>query len=82
MAKVKINVDWDDNYGAAPANEDIACVVTGKTLEEVKANMAESYAYTLIGCVRRTMRFLLNFKESMNWSLNYQAEPLSIVQSH
>ena len=42
MAKVKINVDWDDNYGAAPANEDIACVVTGKTLEEVKANMAES----------------------------------------
>lgn len=42
MGKIKINVDWDGNYGAAPANDEIACVVTGRTLEELKRNMAES----------------------------------------
>lgn len=42
MRKVKINVDWDGNYGASPANENIACVVTGKTLDELKCNMKES----------------------------------------
>lgn len=42
MGKVKIHVDWDGNYGAAPADENIACVVTAKTLEELKHNMEES----------------------------------------
>ena len=42
MAKVKINVDWDGNYGAAPADEHIACVVTAKTFEELKREMAEA----------------------------------------
>lgn len=42
MEKVKINVDWDGNYGASPANEDIACVVTAKTFEELKRIMEES----------------------------------------
>lgn len=42
MEKVKINVDWDENYGAAPADENIACVVTGKTFEEMKRNMEDA----------------------------------------
>ncbi|WP_299222154.1 type II toxin-antitoxin system HicB family antitoxin [uncultured Alistipes sp.] len=42
MGRVQIKIDWDMNYGAAPVNENVACVVTGKTLDEVKANMAES----------------------------------------
>lgn len=42
MKKVKINVDWDENYGAAPADENIACVVTGKTFEEMKQNMEDA----------------------------------------
>lgn len=42
MKKVKINVDWDENYGAAPADENIACVVTGKTFEEMKQNMKDA----------------------------------------
>lgn len=42
MEKVVINVDWDENYGAAPANEDIAVAVTGKTLDEVKERMEYS----------------------------------------
>ena len=40
MNKVKIIIDWvPNNYGAAPANEDIACVSTGSTLEDIKKNI-------------------------------------------
>lgn len=42
MGKVKIYVDWDGNYGASPANEDIACVVTAKTLDDLKCVMGET----------------------------------------
>jgi len=42
MKQVVINVDWDKNYGASPANNAIACVVTGKTLNEIKERMAFS----------------------------------------
>lgn len=42
MGKVKIIVGWDGNYSAVPANDVIVCIVTGKSLEEVKHNMEES----------------------------------------
>lgn len=42
MGKITINVDYTDNFAAAPANEDIACVSTGRTLEELKRNMEEA----------------------------------------
>lgn len=42
MEKVKIFVGWNGNYSAAPANEAIVCIVTGKSLEDVKQNMEES----------------------------------------
>ena len=46
MNKVIINIDWvPDNYCAAPANEDIACVATGKTLEEVKRNIVDAISF-------------------------------------
>ncbi len=41
MGKILINVDYTDNFAAAPANEDIACVSTGKTFDELKKNMEE-----------------------------------------
>ena len=41
MGKIVINVDYTDNFAAAPANEDIACVSTGRTFEELKKNMEE-----------------------------------------
>ena len=41
MGKIIINVDFTDNFVAAPANEDIACVSTGRTLDELKKNMEE-----------------------------------------
>ena len=41
MGKIIINVDYTDNFAACPANEDIACVSTGRTFEELKQNMEE-----------------------------------------
>ncbi|MBP5693780.1 MAG: type II toxin-antitoxin system HicB family antitoxin [Bacteroidales bacterium] len=34
-----------DNYSAAPANEAIACIATGKTLEDVKRNIVEAIKF-------------------------------------
>ena len=46
MGKIKILIDWvPNNYGAAPVNEDIACVSTGDTLEEVKQNILEALQF-------------------------------------
>lgn len=42
MGKIIINVDYTDNFAAAPANEDIACISTGRTLDELKKNMEEA----------------------------------------
>jgi len=39
MSKIKINVDYTDNFVASPANEDIACVVTAKTYPELQEDM-------------------------------------------
>ena len=50
MGKVIINVDWvPNNFGAAPANEDIACVATGRTLEEVEKNIVDALKFHLEG---------------------------------
>ena len=48
MNKVIINIDWvPDNYCAAPENDGIACVATGKTLEEAEANIMEALSFHL-----------------------------------
>lgn len=39
MGKIVINVDYTDNFVAAPANEDIACVVTAKTFQDLQREM-------------------------------------------
>ena len=41
MGRIIINVDYTDNFSAAPANERIACVSTGRTFEELKKNLEE-----------------------------------------
>ena len=43
MRKVIVNVDWlPNNYSAAPANEDIACVVAARTLPKLQEEMEAS----------------------------------------
>ena len=50
MEKVIINIDWvPRNFAAAPANEDIPCVATGKTLDEVKTNIVEAIEFHIAG---------------------------------
>ncbi len=50
MAKVIINIDWvPSNFGAAPANENVACVATGKTLDEVEKNIVDALKFHLEG---------------------------------
>ncbi len=48
--KTIINIDWTPrNFGAASANEQIACVATGKTLEEVKTNIVDALNFHIQG---------------------------------
>ena len=50
MGPVDINIDWiDKNFGAAIADELIACVATGKTLDEVKRNIVEGLKFHIEG---------------------------------
>lgn len=50
MAKVGILIDWiEHNYGACPENENIACVSTGRTLEEIKRNIVEALEFHIEG---------------------------------
>lgn len=50
MGKIEIRIDWvPNNYAAAPKNENIACVTTGDTLEEVKKNILEALQFHLEG---------------------------------
>ena len=45
MAKIDILIDYTDNFAACPMNEDIACISTGKTLDEVKTNIVSTLVF-------------------------------------
>ncbi|MBQ3712268.1 MAG: helix-turn-helix transcriptional regulator [Bacteroidales bacterium] len=50
MSKVIINIDWmEHNFGAAPKNENVACVVTGKELADVERDIVEAIKFQLEG---------------------------------
>ena len=50
MSKVIINIDWmEHNFGAAPKNENVACVVTGKELTDVERDIVEAIKFQLEG---------------------------------
>ena len=52
MKRVIINIDWvPNNFSAAPADEDIACVATGNTLEEVKENILSALKFHVEGVI-------------------------------
>ena len=84
MGKIIINIDWlDHNFGAAPENEEIACVATGKTLEEVKTNIVEALQFHLEGmrihgetipeefCGEWEPEFVLTTRAQIRYSDNY-----------
>lgn len=50
MNPIDINIDWvDKNFGATVADGRIACVATGKTLDEVKHNILDALNFHLEG---------------------------------
>jgi predicted RNase H-like HicB family nuclease len=50
MATIEIIIDWTGrNYCASPKDERIACIATGKTLEEVKQNIREGLEFHFEG---------------------------------
>lgn len=49
MEKAIVIVDWDRNYCASTKNEEIACIATGRSLEELKANFERSIDLHLRG---------------------------------
>ncbi|MBR5660230.1 MAG: type II toxin-antitoxin system HicB family antitoxin [Bacteroidales bacterium] len=52
MNKLYINIDWvPNNFSAVPADEGLACVATGNTLEEVKENIISALKFHVEGLV-------------------------------
>jgi predicted RNase H-like HicB family nuclease len=49
MSRIRILIDYTDNYAACPADDRIACVSTGRTLDEVKKNIAEALQFHIEG---------------------------------
>lgn len=49
MPRIRILIDYTDNYAACPADDRIACVSTGRTLDEVKKNIAEALQFHIEG---------------------------------
>jgi predicted RNase H-like HicB family nuclease len=50
MNTIDINIDWvDRNFGAAVADERMACVATGKTLDDVERNIVEGLKFHIEG---------------------------------
>ena len=86
MNKVKIIIDWvPNNYGAAPANEDIACVSTGSTLEDIKKNIVEALQFHVEGMLEDGSpipeelqgewepEFILTTRAQLKYSGNYMS---------
>lgn len=49
---MKILIDWvPDNFAAAPVNDEIACIATGESLEEVKKNIIDALEFHMEGLV-------------------------------
>ena len=50
MSKIDIYIDWvPGNYSARPVSEEVACVATGKTLEEAQRNIVEALKFHVDG---------------------------------
>jgi len=49
MGKIDIKVDYTDNYAACPVNEQIACVSTGRTFDELRKNIDEGLHFHIDG---------------------------------
>ena len=49
MGRIIVLVDYTDNFAAAPLSPEVACISTGRTLDDVKRNMEEALQFHLDG---------------------------------
>ena len=49
MGKIIVLVDYTGNFAASPISPEVACLSTGRTLDEVKKNMEEAFQFHLDG---------------------------------
>lgn len=81
---VIIKVDWvPNNYSAAPLNDAIACVATGDTLEQVRANIVDALHFHIEGMMEDgeevpmefsgewTPEFVLTTRAQLKYTDNY-----------
>lgn len=75
MGKIVINVDYTDNFAAAPANEDIACISTGRTFDELKRNMSEALRWHIDSMLEDDESIPDEFKGEweIEWNLSVRA---------
>lgn len=75
MGKIIINVDYSDNFAASPANEDIACVSTGRTFNELKKSMEEALRWHIDSMLEDGEVIPEEFKGqwSLEWNLSGRA---------
>ena len=56
MGKIAIYIDWvEHNFGARPVNDEIACVATGRTLDEIKKTIVEALEFHREGMIEDGM---------------------------
>ena len=49
MGKIVVLVDYTGNFAATPVTPEMACLSTGRTLDEVKTNLIEALQFHLEG---------------------------------
>ncbi|WP_244939786.1 type II toxin-antitoxin system HicB family antitoxin [Kaistella daneshvariae] len=72
MKKIKVNIDWDQNFGAV---SDLVpgCVATGKTFQQVKENYASALKFHLEGLEPTEIPNELSGKYELEYELTAQA---------
>lgn len=72
MQKIKVFIDWDENFGAVSEIID-GCIATGKTFEQVQENYASALEYHLESLEKEEIPKELLGKYELEFELTAQA---------
>lgn len=72
MQKIKVIIDWDENFGAVSELVD-GCVATGKTYEQVKENYLSALEFHLEGLEKEEIPMELSGDYQLEFELTTQA---------
>ncbi len=72
MGKIGIIVDYTDNYAACPVNEDIACLATGKSMQELQKNMDDALHFHIEGMMADGLPVPPEFLSKGPWEYDWQ----------